>query len=371
MALFVGVMSGTSVDGIDTVLLELNAQHAPHLVAAKTFPYPEAIQRAIQQLIKQQHCSLQELGELDMALGNVYAEAILNLLLMAECPAADVAAIGCHGQTIYHAPSAAHPFSMQIGNANLIAEVTGITTVADIRQRDMVCGGQGAPMVPGFHEVMFRHATENRVIVNIGGIANITVLNADKNRPLLGFDTGPGNTLMDAWIQAQLGKSYDTDGLWAATGTNQPALLEKLLDEAYFSQPAPKSSGRELFHLDWLKQRLAQCEQSFAAEDVQATLLTLTCKSIADAIRQFAADSQRVIVCGGGAHNATLMQTLQDHLSPMMIDTSSQHGLDVDFVEASAFAWLALQTLNHQTGSVASVTGARRASILGGIYWSR
>lgn len=371
MALFVGVISGTSVDGIDTALLDIEAGQPPRLVAAKTFAYSETIQCAIHQLIKQPQCSLQELGELDMALGSVYAEAIQNLLLMAGHQAADVSAIGCHGQTIYHAPYAAHPFSMQIGNANLIAELTGITTITDMRQRDMVCGGQGAPLVPGFHEKMFRHDSENRVIVNIGGIANITVLSADKNQPILGFDTGPGNTLMDAWIQDQRNQAFDANGDWAATGTSQPDLLRKLLDEPYFSLPVPKSSGRELFHLEWLQQRLEQCAQSFAAEDVQATLLELTGKTIADAIIQTAPDCQRIIICGGGAHNARLMHTLRTYLPTMMIDTSSQHFLDVDFVEASAFAWLASRTLNQQTGSIASVTGARRDSILGGIYWSR
>ncbi|MDT8311622.1 MAG: anhydro-N-acetylmuramic acid kinase [Methylophaga sp.] len=370
MALFIGVISGTSVDGIDTALLDITANQTPHLVAAKTFAYPATVQSAIHQLIKQPQCSLQALGELDMVLGKVYAEAILNLLLIANCQPTDISAIGCHGQTIYHAPNAVYPFSMQIGNANLIAELTGITTVTDMRQRDMVCGGQGAPMVPGFHEVMFRDKTENRVIVNIGGIANITVLPVDKSKPILGFDTGPGNTLMDAWIEHQLGNTFDANGDWAASGNNKTELLEKLMDEAYFSLPVPKSSGRELFHLNWLQQCLAKCEQSYAAEDIQATLLTLTVNTIADAIQQYAADCQRVIICGGGAHNVSLMRALSERLQPMIVDTSSDNGLDVDFVESCAFAWLASRTINRQTGSIPSVTGAERASILGGIYWS-
>lgn len=371
MALFVGVISGTSVDGIDTAILDIEANQTPRLIAAKTFSYPATIESAIHQLIQQPQCSLPALGELDMALGNVYAQAVLNLLLTTEYQSDDIAAIGCHGQTIYHAPYAAHPFSMQIGNANLIAELTGITTVADMRQRDMVCGGQGAPMVPGFHDVMFRHITENRVIVNIGGIANITVLPADKSQPILGFDTGPGNTLLDAWIDHRSGKSYDANGDWAATGNSQPELLQQLLDEAYFSLPVPKSSGRELFHLDWLKQRLAQCSTSYAAEDIQATLLSLTCQTITDAITQYAPDCHRVIICGGGAHNNLLMQTLRNNLQPIAVDTTRDHTLDVDFVEAAAFAWLASRTLNRQTGSIPSVTGAQRASILGGVYWSK
>jgi len=371
MALFVGVISGTSVDGIDTALLDIEANQTPRLIAAKTFDYPDTIKSAIHQLIKQPQCSLQMLGELDMALGSVYAEAILNLLLPTNYQPEDIAATGCHGQTIYHAPYAARPFSMQIGNANLIAELTGITTVSDMRQRDMVCGGQGAPMVPGFHEVMFRDATENRVIVNIGGIANITVLPADKNQPILGFDTGPGNTLMDAWIDHQLDKAYDANGNWADTGNSQNELLQQLLAEAYFSQPIPKSSGRELFHLEWLKQHLAQCSMSYAAEDIQATLLSLTCQTISDAIRQYAPDCQRVIICGGGAHNNILLQTLRNNLQPIAVDITSDHTVNVDFVEAAAFAWLASRTLNRQTGSIPSVTGAQRASILGGVYWSK
>ncbi len=371
MALFVGVISGTSVDGIDTALLNIEANQRPRLLAAKTYAYPTAIQSAIHQLIKQPQCSLYDLGELDMALGNVYAEAVLNLLSLAECQPSEVAAIGCHGQTIYHAPKAIHPFSMQIGNANLIAELTGITTVSDMRQRDMVCGGQGAPMVPGFHEKMFRDQAENRVIVNIGGIANITVLPADKSKAILGFDTGPGNTLLDAWIENQLDKPFDANGDWAASGNNSIELLESLIDEAYFSLPVPKSSGRELFHLDWLQQRLAKCEQSYAAEDIQATLLTLTATTIAEAIRQYAPDCQRAIICGGGAHNAHLMRALQDKLPSIVVDKANQHGIDVDFVEAGAFAWLASRTINRQSGSIPTVTGAQRASILGGIYWSQ
>ncbi len=371
MTLFVGVISGTSVDGIDTALLDIEGDQTPRLIAAETFDYPENIKSAIHQLIKQPQCSLQTLGELDMALGSVYAEAILNLLLTTNYQPGDIAATGCHGQTIYHAPFAARPFSMQIGNANLIAELTGITTVTDMRQRDMVCGGQGAPMVPGFHEVMFRDDTENRVIVNIGGIANITVLPADKSQPVLGFDTGPGNTLMDAWIDQHLDKAYDANGSWAATGKSQTELLEQLLGEAYFSLPVPKSSGRELFHLEWLKQRLAQCSMSYAAEDIQATLLLLTCQTICDAIRQYAPDCHRVIICGGGAHNNLLVQTLRNNFQPIPVDTTSDHTVNVDFVEAAAFAWLASRTLNRQTGSIPSVTGAQRASILGGVYWSK
>ncbi|HET8808585.1 MAG TPA: anhydro-N-acetylmuramic acid kinase [Methylophaga sp.] len=371
MALFIGVISGTSVDGIDTALLDIEANQPSRLLAAKTFAYPVTIRSAIHQLIKQPQVSLQALGELDMALGRVYADAIMNLLHMADIQPSKISAIGCHGQTIYHAPYAKHPFSMQIGNANLIAELTGISTVADMRQRDMVCGGQGAPMVPGFHEKMFYDETENRVIVNIGGIANITVLPADKTKAILGFDTGPGNTLMDAWIENQLGKAFDANGDWAASGTSDAELLENLLDEAYFSLPVPKSSGRELFHFDWLQQRLARYEQSYSAEDVQATLLKLTARTIAESIHQYAPDCQRAIICGGGAHNDHLMQALQDYLPSVVVDKSDQHGMDVDFVEASAFAWLASRTLNRQSGSIPSVTGAQRPSILGGIYWSQ
>lgn len=370
MALFIGVISGTSVDGIDTAILDIEANQPPRLIAAKTFAYSASVQSAIHQLIKEPQCSLQALGALDMALGGVYADAVIDLLRIANILPSKITAIGCHGQTIYHAPNAENPFSMQIGNANLIAELTRITTVSDMRQRDMVCGGQGAPMVPGFHEVMFRHKTENRVVVNIGGIANITVLPADITKPILGFDTGPGNTLMDAWIENQLGKTYDANGEWASMGNCHAELLENLMDEAYFSLPVPKSSGRELFHLNWLQQVLAKSQITHSPEDIQATLLTLTATTIAEAIHQYAHDCQRVIICGGGAHNANLMQSLQHSLQPMAVDTSNEHKLDVDFVEASAFAWLASRTLNRQTGSIPTVTGAQHASILGGIYWS-
>ena len=371
MALYVGVMSGTSVDGIDTALLDITPGKTPKLIAAQTFDYPVDTQQAIHNLIKDQHCSLQALGDLDMALGHLYADAVIALLDQANCPAETISAIGCHGQTIFHSPESPHPFSMQIGNANPIVERTGINTVVDLRQRDMVCGGQGAPMVPGFHDIMFRDDSENRVIVNIGGIANITILPSDQQKAIQGFDTGPGNTLMDAWINQYQGKRYDANGDWAATGNVQSALLETLLTDDYFALPPPKSSGRELFHLPWLKAALAKHADNFKAEDIQATLLTLTAKSIADAVLTHASNTQRVIICGGGAHNSALISAIQNFLPDMQVDTTDQHGVQADLVEASAFAWLACQTMNHQTGSIASVTGAKHDSILGGIYWSR
>jgi anhydro-N-acetylmuramic acid kinase len=280
----------------------------------------------------------------------------------------DIRAIGSHGQTLRHRPRAAHPFTLQIGNPSVIAERTGITTVADFRARDMAAGGQGAPMVPAFHHQMFHSAQRNRVIVNIGGIANVTCLPAVAAQPVSGFDTGPGNTLLDQWVHRHHAQARDDAGQWAASGRASRELLELLLSDPYFAAAPPKSTGREHFNMEWLQGHLKKLAVPLAAADVQATLVQLTAHSIARAIRGVLPQTQEAFVCGGGSHNRELMAALAGSLSGIAVATTEALGLSPDWVEAAAFAWLAHQTLEGQPGNVPTVTGAKHAVILGGIY---
>jgi anhydro-N-acetylmuramic acid kinase len=369
MALYIGVMSGTSLDGIDIALVDFS-QQGMKLRAAETYPFDEQLRRDLVALIDSGRCHLQQLGQLDMALGHAYAEAINQLLAETQTPADDIEAIGCHGQTVYHAPEAAFPFSMQIGNAHVIAEKTGIDTVADFRQRDMMLGGQGAPLVPAFHQALFHSHKHDRVIANIGGIGNITILPADTETPVSGFDTGPGNVLLDQWYQQHHRDLYDENGQWARDGEVDEDFLQLLLADPFLQQPAPKSTGREYFNLNWLTQKLAELDKPIKARSVQKTLLQMTATSIAQAIQHYAAQTDEVFVCGGGAHNEVLMQTLRDKLPDMQVSTTSSLGLAPDWVEACAFAWLAQQFRLHQPGNLPAVTGASRAAILGALYSS-
>lgn len=369
MSLYVGVMSGTSLDGIDIAIVDINNDKM-QLRAAETFPFSKSLRSDLSSLINTGRAHLQQLGQVDIALGHAYSEAILQLLSETNIATADIKAIGCHGQTIYHAPEAAYPFSMQIGSANVIAELTGITTVADFRQRDMVLGGQGAPLVPAFHQALFHKANENRVIANIGGISNITILPADRAKPVLGFDTGPGNVLMDQWYQQHHKALYDENGQWARDGKVDQELLALLLADPFFMQAVPKSTGREHFNLNWLTNKLVEFDKPIKAESIQKTLLQLTVHSIADAVKQYAKNTGSLFVCGGGAHNAVLMQALRDELSGITVTNTEELGLAPDWVEACAFAWLGMQTLNYQSGNLPAVTGARKSTILGAVYSS-
>jgi anhydro-N-acetylmuramic acid kinase len=369
MALYIGVMSGTSLDGIDIALVELNDQGMT-LRAAETYPFDDQLRGDLSTLIESGRCHLQQLGQLDVALGHAYASAINQLLAETQTRAEDIEAIGCHGQTIYHAPEAAFPFSMQIGNAHVIAEKTGIDTVADFRQRDMLLGGQGAPLVPAFHQALFHDANKNRVIANIGGIGNITILPADAENPVSGFDTGPGNVLLDQWYQQHHRDLYDDNGQWARDGDVDEDFLQLLLADPFLQQPAPKSTGREYFNLNWLTQKLIELDKPIKARSVQKTLLQMTATSIAQAIQNYAAQTDQVFVCGGGAHNEVLMQTLRDQLPSMQVSTTSALGLAPDWVEACAFAWLAQQFKLHRPGNLPAVTGASRSAILGALYSS-
>ena len=364
--LYIGLMSGTSIDGIDAGLVDFSEGQI-RLLAFHYQAFPHALRQQIHQLSQpDQPVLLAHLGEIDARLGQLFAQASLALLEKAQLKPTDIAAIGSHGQTVFHAPEGAHGFSLQIGDPNRIAELTGITTICDFRRRDIAVGGQGAPLVPAFHEAVFSDPFTPKTIINIGGIANISILDNDQ---VSGFDTGPGNTLMDYWSQIHIGQNYDAHGDWASTGQVNPELLHHLLDDAYFDQPPPKSTGKEYFSPAWLDQKLASFRQC-KAQDIQATLCQFSANSISQAILRYANNSKQVLVCGGGVHNRQLMSMLASNLTIPLLSTAA-FGIDPDHVEAVAFAWLARQTLNRRPGNLCSVTGAKSPVILGGIYPGR
>lgn len=366
--LFIGLMSGTSLDAIDAVLVDLAAS-APRLLATHSHPLPAALRTQLLTLCHGGTADeLRLMAELDVRLGRLFAEASLALLHQAAIPASAVRAIGSHGQTVRHEPDGEHPFSVQIGDPNLIAQLTGITTIADFRRRDIAASGQGAPLVPAFHAAVLRDADESRVVLNIGGMANITALPHNPQQVVTGFDTGPGNVLMDAWAARHLGTAQDNEGRWADSASCHEQLLAALLRDAYFQRPPPKSTGREHFNMAWLEARLAQFDTTPEPAQVQASLCALTAQSCATAIQRYAPHTQRVLVCGGGVHNVTLMRRLADALPNRSVASTQILGLDPDWVEALAFAWLAQQTLAGKTGNLPSVTGARAPVVLGGIY---
>lgn len=362
---YIGLMSGTSLNGVDAVLLEFDQNHL-HLVGTLSEAFPDDLYQALQQLVTEQRVSLAALSRIEHRLALAYTDAVQQLLAAAGMTASQITAIGCHGQTIYHDPDSEQRNSIQLGDPSYLAEHTGITVVADFRRRDMAAGGQGAPMVPAFHAALFRSSEKARVVVNLGGIANITVLPRDPGLPVIGFDTGPGNTLLDQWIQQHQHRSYDKAGEWAAGGQIVDSVLHTLQADPYFAKLPPKSTGREYFNLAWLH-KLVKTDQ-YRAQDIQATLTELTCQSVAQAIRQYASDTQEVFVCGGGAHNIFLMQRLASSLHPIQVQSTQVAGLHPEWVEAAAFAWLAKQTLHNKPGNLTSVTGARHPVILGGVY---
>lgn len=365
---YVGLISGTSMDGIDAALVTFG-ERACSVVATRSHDYPgdlrDRLKRAI---VSPDETGFDELGLLDHDVGASFRDAALALLAQAGIGAPRVAAIGCHGQTVRHLPHAPRPFTLQIGDPNLVASGTGITTVADFRRADLAVGGEGAPLTPAFHQWLFGSTAADRVVLNIGGIANVTVLPKDKS-PVIGFDTGPGNTLMDAWMRHTSGDAFDQGGEVAARGTVYGDLLQRLMQDPYFSQPPPKSTGFEYFNMEWL-QRQGFALGDLAATDVQATLSELSARTIAGAIRQHGRGAREIFVCGGGVHNTHLMQRLASVLPAADLRPTGDLGLHPDWVEAAAFAWLAKRRLDGLPGNLPSVTGARRAAILGGIYMS-
>jgi anhydro-N-acetylmuramic acid kinase len=358
--LYIGLMSGTSLDGVDAVLVDLG-QARPGLLAKHYLPFDDALKNILLALHLPGHNELHQAQITGNQLAQLYALSIPPLLSQAGISAPQINAIGCHGQTIRHCPE--QGYTLQIGNAALLAEQTGITVVSDFRSRDIAAGGQGAPLVPAFHEHVLRHPGIHRVIVNIGGISNLTNLPPDAAST--GFDCGPGNLLMDAWCMQHLGKPYDDNGAWAASGQALPALLEQMLDEPFFALPPPRSTGRDLFNMAWLHGKLHGNER---AEDVQATLLELACRAIAQAIQKYCSGTTEIYLCGGGARNQTLRNRLTALLPGSRIQTSDALGVDSDYLEAIAFAWLAQQTLHGKPANLPQVTGAKHPCVLGAIY---
>ncbi len=368
MALYIGLLSGTSMDGIDACLVDFEGDR-PRVLATLHSPYPADLLAELLALLSlSADQGVHRGARLDAWLGETFAEAAQTLIEQGGIAHDSIAAIGSHGQTLRHNPSCDFPYTLQIGDPHRIAERTGLTVVADFRRRDVAAGGQGAPLVPPAHAALFGHPEEFRVIANIGGIANITLLPPGGEQGVRGFDTGPGNTLMDAWIKRHQNLAFDRDGLWARQGRVDVALLDCLLAEAYFIQDAPKSTGPELFNMDWLQARAGGRLTEIQPEDVQATLLELTARSLIEATRAAAPQAQRLLVCGGGAYNGALMARLEALAGEIKVDTTATHGIEPAWVEAVAFAWLARQTLRGLPGNLPAVTGAGGARILGAIY---
>lgn len=364
--LYIGLMSGTSVDSIDTALVSFT-QDKPELIGYHSEPIPTDIKNRIHQLCGLgDNAPLLEASQLDVICGHLFANATTNIIKKHGLEARQITAIGSHGQTVFHNPDSETPSSIQIGDPNIICEDTGITTVADFRRRDIAAGGQGAPLAPAFHQAMFQVPGEDRVVVNIGGIANITVLPGNTTDKVTGFDTGPGNTLLDQCAMRHLGKNMDTDAAHAQLGTSNKNFLSHLLKDSYFAKPAPKSTGREYFNLVWLDQMMQQ--HSLKPDDLLASLCALTANSILKSIKVAAPTTQRLLVCGGGVHNPVIMQILKNNTDNINVSSTLEYGVNPDHVEAIAFAWMARQTLHNKTSSIASVTGARADRILGGIY---
>lgn len=362
---FIGLLSGTSIDGVDCALVDF-AQTPPTLVATHSVAIPSALRESILRLCIDEKISLIELGETDIALGRLFAAAVNQLLTKCGVPSRDVLAIGSHGQTIKHHPFGEHRFTTQIGDPNTIALATGICTIADFRRKDMAAGGQGAPLAPLFHQSFFADLAGRRAILNLGGIANVSLLRHGE-LPLTGFDTGPSNVLMDSWIGAKRDLPFDKDGEWARSGSVNADLLAALLTEPYLQMPAPKSTGRELFNAAWLEAKLAHFD-AIAAADVQATLLEFTARSIADSVNWQGEQIVALYACGGGAKNVYLMERLQQLIAPIPVASSSEAKLDPQWVESMTFAWFARSAWYGDPVDTRSVTGARQVCIHGAIY---
>lgn len=358
--LFVGLMSGTSLDGVDAVLVDLSGGK-PLLLASAQVPLDASLRRELMALNASGMDEIERAARAGSDLADCYAGAVAAVLKSSKKSAASVRAIGCHGQTVRHRPD--RGFTVQIGNPARLAELTGACVVADFRSRDVAAGGQGAPLAPAFHAAVFADAAEDRVVLNLGGIANLSIL--QRQSAVTGFDSGPGNCLLDLWSARHLGKAYDADGAWAAAATPLPELLERMLREPYFGSPPPKSTGRDLFNSRWLESMLRGGENPQA---VQSTLLELTARSVADALLRHGPGARRVIACGGGARNGALLRRLGALCAPAALETSDRHGIDPQLVEAMAFAWLAQRTLEAQPGNLPSVTGARGPRVLGAVY---
>ncbi|MFT5676230.1 MAG: anhydro-N-acetylmuramic acid kinase [Paraglaciecola sp.] len=361
--LYLGLMSGTSMDGVDAALVDFSELH-PRLIDCQTYPYPPQLLNELHQLCSPSENEIVLMGRADRAVAEVFAYAVSSLLKANFIRPDQITAIGSHGQTIRHIPQGEHSFSLQIGDPNTLTCLTGIDVVADFRRKDIALDGQGAPLVPAFHQAVFAAEDQARVVLNIGGISNITYLPADKNKQVLGFDTGPGNTLMDAWCNKHTGQKFDIKGAWAAKSSADAGLFALLHKHPYFTQSAPKSTGREVFNLQWLEQKLAEYPVQLREESVQSTLVLLTCRTITEQITKLS-DVTQVFVCGGGAQNEFLMECLENDLHEYEFGTTDALGIPTDSVEAMAFAWLAYAHINGIEGNIPAVTGARKGAVLG------
>jgi anhydro-N-acetylmuramic acid kinase len=360
--LYIGLISGTSMDGIDAVLVNFG-EASVDTRATHTHAYPDELRAALRRATADPSaCTVDTVGELDSRIGDCFRDAALALLDEAGVTAGDVGAIGSHGQTLRHMPKAAHPFTLQVGDPWRIAVGTGITTIADFRRADLALGGQGAPLMPPFHEWLFRRPGSTRVVLNLGGIANVTILPAD-DAPVTGFDTGPGNTLLDVWIAQHAGEPFDRGGEWSASGEVAATLLERLAADQYFAAPPPKSTGFEHFNARWLE---AAGADEFEPADVQATLAQLTADTVAEAVRT--AGARELLICGGGVHNRDVLRRLGGALPDVDVRSTAEAGLDPDWVEAAGFAWLAKRRMENLPGNLPSVTGASRPAVLGALF---
>lgn len=361
MPRYIGVMSGTSLDGLDIALIEQD--HHTTLLATHYLPMPDNLRAELLTLCSSGPDELARSAIAEQRWAQLAAQGVNALLTEQQLKPADIRAIGSHGQTVRHEP--ARGFTVQIGNPALLTELTGITVVADFRRRDVAAGGQGAPLVPAFHDALFSDSQHRRAVLNVGGFSNLSLL--DPQQPVHGFDSGPGNVLLDAWIHRHQGVSYDRNGNWAASGQVADDLLSALLSDPFFTTRGPKSTGRELFNLPWLDQHLARLP-AIAPVDVQATLLEMTAQSIVAALQNAQQDTQQLLVCGGGAHNGALMRRLAQLLPGCAVSSTAEHGVPPDWVEAMAFAWLAHCCLEGIPSNRPSVTGAKGLRVLGAIY---
>jgi len=361
---YIGLISGTSVDGIDAALVNFESD-VPELVATCSYPIPDTLRHDVLELCKGENIHLSQLGGTHVALGQLFADAVTELLSKSKIDREDIIAIGNHGQTVWHEPEGNKPFTLQLVDSNTLAYRSGITTVGDIRSRDISAGGQGAPLAPLLHKQVFGSDKVDRAIINIGGFSNITCL--CRNTEAKAFDAGPGNVLMDYWVDKIKGEKFDDCGEWAKSGTVDPELLGLCLQEEYFSKPLPKSTGRELFNGKWLESKLQKLGRDIAEADVQATILQLTAKTLADALHQHC-DAQEVYVCGGGVHNLALMEVIDGLMNNCKVGSTAEIGMDPDWVEAVAFAWIARETFAGRKIDTSKFTGASEPVILGGIY---
>lgn len=357
--LYIGVMSGTSLDGVDIVLCKIDSNSC-ELIYSQEYPFDKKLKNDILNAINNT-TTLKTIGNIDTRLGKLYSDCINSFIQSKNINSNEISAIGLHGQTLWHEPNSEYPFSMQLGNASLVKAKTGVSVVSDFRQKDIALGGQGAPLAPAFHKEIFSKLNKQTAVLNIGGMANITFLENE----LIGYDIGVGNALLDYWISSKQNRPYDKDGEWAESGHANAELLQDMLSDPYFSKKAPKSCGRELFNKKWLQSHLDKYPHVIN-EDVQATLLELTAQSIVNEVKK--TSTQLLIVCGGGAKNTALMKRISTRLKDIEVSVSDKYDVSSDFMEAMAFAWLAYKRVNKEEVDIKSVTGAKENSILGCIY---